>query len=170
MSGSRAGRAPARRAQGRRPAPCPSSRSSGPCKWKRKKKPRFAGLLQEPSDGLEPSTPAYDEREEGSIYAGLRIVKEGVRGCPIPLEQAKLGAVARAARERQQEPASARASQPFSIGRRKAGLCGRFSKPSDGLEPSTPSLPSSDEAGTAGKAGVRRARKPRKEKQSPRTE
>ena len=31
----------------------------------------FAGTLSKPSDGLEPSTPPYHEREEGSLHAGF---------------------------------------------------------------------------------------------------
>ena len=45
---------------------------------------------------------------------------------------------------------------------KKPVICSDFSKPSDGLEPSTPSLPLSDEAGTAGKAGKPGARRRRK--------
>jgi hypothetical protein len=50
--------------------------------------------------------------------------------------------------------------------RQKPLICGEFSKPSDGREPSTPSLPSSDEAGSEGKAGKPRARKLGKKKET----
>jgi hypothetical protein len=60
-----------------------STARCGSCKWARKKKGRFAGLLQSPLTDSNRRPPPYHEREEGADPCGFAPIRVGSGVSPV---------------------------------------------------------------------------------------